>query len=275
MVFLLIRRLSCVLFRINILLINLVPFTLSAQSWVLEDSLASSLPSFVIGDADGRLYLATDQGVITQYNHVGDTLRTYQPSSQEVPTLVPWQMLRVQAYFPFQQVLSILDQNLNEVSSITLPETTLGNATLSADQLVWYISSDLVLKKYQPVLDQATLSTSLQWHLTPQTQIYLLREYQNRLYVQTNEQILIFDLFGNFLSKLPLSAQQAVQFFGDELYFISDQKIQFIHLYSGDRRNLLLPPEKNIRKILWEKEYLHAFSERFWYVYSMADHAQN
>ncbi|MEM6842373.1 MAG: hypothetical protein AAF632_09105 [Bacteroidota bacterium] len=274
MVFLTDKHLSYGLFRLNILFISLLPFTLSAQSWVLKDSLARPAPSSVIGDTNGRLYLTVIQGSIVQYDRSGDTLRTYQTSSQEMPLLLPWQLLRIQAYFPYQQVLTVLDQNLNAVSSITLPETTLGNAALGADQLVWYISTDLVLKKYQPSQDQVTLATSLQWHISSQNQIHLIQEYQNRLYVQVDEQLLVFDLFGNFLSKQLLSTHQAVQFSGNELYYIFGQNIQFIHLYSGAIRSEPLPPGKNFRKILWEKEYLHGFSERFWYVYSTVDRTQ-
>ena len=161
---------------------------LPAQAWQLLDSLAQPLPSSLCSDGSGRIYVANESGFITQLSEHGDTLRTYQPISQEAPVLLPWQMLRLQAYFPFQQKLVLLDQNLNEVSSIVLPETTMGNAALSADQQIWYVSTDLVLNKYNPTLEENTLSTSLQWFISPNSQVKLLREHQNRLYIQIDEE---------------------------------------------------------------------------------------
>ncbi|WKN41931.1 hypothetical protein [Tunicatimonas pelagia] len=262
---------SYVLFKVSLWLF---PYSLSAQSWQLEDSFALALPESVASSPHNRLYVANAQGVIMQYNRQGDTLRVHQPSNLEVPFLLPWQTLRIQAYFPFQQMLTVLDQNLSEVSTISLPEITLGNATLSADQQVWYISADLILNKYNPQLAENTLSASLQWYFSSENQVHLLREYQNRIYIQTDEQLLIFDLFGNFLSQRPLSSDHPIQFLNDEAYFLSGDYIHFIHLYSGTIRQLPMPAEKNIRKILVEKEYLHGYSERFWYTYSMVDQNQ-
>lgn len=266
-----VKLLSYVLFGINLWLLCFNYSILQAQPWELKDSTAFTLPESIVSNTPGIFYAATAKGDIIQYTSQGDTLHTYQPSHREPPVLLPWQTLRLQAYFPFQQLLTVLDQNLNEVSTIELPEATMGNATLSADQQVWYISTDLVLNKYDPQLTENTLSTSLQWYLSTNDQVHLLREYQNRLYVQTDEVLLVFDLFGNFLYRRPLSANWPIQFFADETYFLSGENIHFIHLYSAATRKLTVPTGKNIRKILMEKEYLHGYSERFWYTYLIID----
>ncbi len=266
-----VKRLNYVLFGISLWLFCFNHATLPAQSWQLEDSTAISLPKSIVNSTHNWFYIATAEGSIIQYTRQGDTLRTYQPTHQEPPILLPWQTLRLQAYFPFQQILTVLDQNLNEVSNILLPEATTGNATLSADQQVWYISTNLILNKYNPQLAENTLSTSLQWYLSAENQVHLLQEYQNRLYIQTDKALLIFDLFGNFLSKRLLSTNFPIQFLADESYFLSGESIHFIHLYSAATRRLTVPAGKNILKILIEKEYLHGYSERFWYTYSIID----
>ena len=269
-----VKHLSYVRSSIGLWLLCLSCSSLLAQSWHLEDSVVLTLPESVVTLSPDQFYVTTAQGSIIQLNLQGDTLRTYRATSQEIPLLLPWQPLRLQAFFPFQQILTVLDQNLNEVSSISLPEATIGNATLSADQQVWYISTDLLLNKYNPLLAENTLSASLQRYLTPASQVLLLREYQNRLYIQTEKQLLVFDLFGNFFSQRLLPTSNQLQFFSDEAYFHSDGTIQFFSLYSKATRSLPVPEGKNIRNILIEKEYLHGYSNRFWYTYSIADPTQ-
>jgi len=268
------KHLSYVRSSIVLWLLCLNCFSVSAQSWQLKDSIALTLPESVVSLAPDQFYVTTTQGSIVQINLQGDTLRTYQADSQEVPLLLAWQPLRLQVFFPFQQMLTVLDQNLNKVSSISLPEATIGNATLSADQQVWYISTDLLLNKYNPLLAENTLTNSLQRYLTPASQVLLLREYQNRLYVQTEEQLFVFDLFGNLLSKQPLTTSNQIHFFSDEAYFLTEDTIHFFHLYSAVKRSLPVPKGKNIYKILVEKEYLHGYSNRFWYTYSIIDLTQ-
>ncbi|MGD1889801.1 MAG: hypothetical protein ACFB15_04255 [Cyclobacteriaceae bacterium] len=251
----------------SLLLVFLFSVNLGAQSWTLVDSIATLTPSSVAVDLSGRIYFSTSEGGILQFSEAGDSLRAFQPSGQEPPDLFTWQMLRTQAYFPFQQSLLIIDQNLNEVSHVTLPETVLGNAFLGADQHVWYVNSERLLIKYNPVLDQTVLSTSLQWYLQPSSIILSLHEYQNRLYIQFSQQVIILDLYGNYLSKLSIETEKPVRFLKNNLYFTDSEKIELVGLYDNEIKEMLLPNNVSPDHLLLTENFLHIFRNNYWYRY--------
>jgi hypothetical protein len=232
---------------------------------MLVDSIAIQMPKSVTADLSGRLYFSISQGAIVQYSAAGDSLRAFQPSGQEPPQLFTWQMLRIQAYFPFQQSLIIIDQNLNEVSQFILPETILGNAFLSSDQQIWYVNSESMLIKYNPVLDQTALSTSLQWYIDPTSSILYLQEYQNRLYIQTSQRMLIMDLYGNYLSKLSLETENRARFVQDKMYYVDNGQIKVIGLYDGKLEALTIPISRTPAHLLLTDNLLHVVSDDYWY----------
>ena len=255
-------------FALNLLLsLLLFSHVAAAQHWQLLDSLSQSAPNSITQDLTGRLYIADEQGSITQYDARGDSLRTYHPESQESPTLLPWQLLRIQAYFPFQQVLQVLDQNLTEVSAFSIPETLLANPALSADQYIWYIDSEWILHKYQPILKQTVLSASLQWYIKPQSTVRLLQEYQNRLYIQVDQDVIVFDLFGNYLARLPVDVASPMRFFQKELYYFTDNYLVFINLYTNIVRQLPLPKLRPT-DVLVSDNRLYTYSNQYVYIYS-------
>jgi len=253
--------------RASLILAFLCSGKLWAQSWALLDSVAIPITKSVTVDLTGRLYFSTSDGFILQFSEAGDSLRAFQPNGQEPPNLYTWQMLRTQAYFPFQQSLVIIDQNLNKVSHFTTPETMMGNAFLSADQHVWYVSSERLLIKYNPVLDQTVLSTSLQWYLEPSSSIVSLHEYQNRLYIQTSKQVLLMDLYGNYLSKLSLETENQVRFLKNNLYFVDGSKIKLIGMYDNLVKELLIPVPWSPDYLLLTEKFLHIIKDNYWYRY--------
>ena len=258
------RHSALSLLLLSLLLIGPMAY---AQHWQLIDSLPQTAPHSIAQDLTGRLYIANEQGSIIQYSAHGDSLRTYHPQSQEPPTLLPWQLLRIQAYFPFQQTLQVLDQNLTEVSAFSIPEPLLANPTLSADQHLWYINSEWILNKYQPVLEQTVLTASLQWYIEPKSSIRLLHEYQNRLYIQVDQEVIVFDLFGNYLVRLPADVASPMRFFQEELYYFTDKHLVFINLYTNIVRQLPLPPIK-LTDVLVSEDRLYAFANQYVYIYS-------
>lgn len=260
--------LSFRLIGVNLFLALQLSTKLIAQTWQLVDSVPFQSPKSISQDQSARLYLANAQGIIFQYTEQRDSLRSFQPSSQEAPILLPWQTLRTQAYLPFEQTLVILDQNLNEVSSYLIPETAFGNATLSADQHVWYINSQLVLKKFEPITNQTVISASLQWYVSSPNSIFSVREYQNRLYVLADTEILVLDLFGNFLESWPVSASSEIHFKQNELYYLTTDKIIFLDLYNSSLRKLPNPALTTNGTFVLGAKFLHIFCNNRWYRYA-------
>jgi hypothetical protein len=69
-----------------------------------------------------------------------------------------------------------------------------------------------------------------------------LREYQNLVFLHDSRSgVLVFDNAGNFRSKIATGAAGPVGFYGDELYFVRDGELHFVHLYHGTTRRLPLP----------------------------------
>lgn len=252
----------------------LLSSTAVSQDWRLLDSIPFTPPYSVTSDLTGKLYGAQASGSVGQYDARGNRLQVYNPASQEPPLLLPWQLLRVQAYYPYQQILRVLDQNLTEVTSLEAPEIVLGNITLSADQHLWYVSSEWILKKYQPILEETVVASSLQWYVTPQTTVRMLQEYQNRLYIQLDEKVIVMDLFGNYLTSIAISKEAPlIQFRQKELYYALEDKLVFVDLYSRMMREVPLPQfrpsaDKTTGKTLVGEKWLYSFRDRNLYIYS-------
>ena len=70
-----------------------------------------------------------------------------------------------------------------------------------------------------------------------------LQEYQNRLYLNDQlHEIMIFDLSGNYIQKIPVEHIDRFDFYHDELFWIENNHLTFYNVYDMHRRQLELPP---------------------------------
>ncbi|NJL14268.1 MAG: hypothetical protein HC913_15490 [Microscillaceae bacterium] len=234
--------------RIAFLLMLLWPGALRAQ--VLTVIKKTGIPAFVQSAIDKRgfIYLANAEGVVYQLDSLGRETFVYAPRRvAEVHRLEAKMGLRIFIFYREWQGFAFLDRFLNETGYYTFPSEQIGfvqMATVSADNLLWlWDSSDFSLKKYNPQTQQVVLQTPLDLQLAAEDyEVWAMEEYQNRLFVCTRTQgLLVFDNLGNFEQKLAIQVPNVPVFAQDQLFWVEEQVLHLLHLYSLKRQQFSLP----------------------------------
>jgi hypothetical protein len=169
----------------------------------------------------------------------------------QVTVLEAGQSLRVLCFYRDLQEYLLLDRFLAPLPGYEKPakiapdETGFARlAALAGDGQLWlFDDTDYSLKKYNPVTRRVSLHVPLELVLAGQDPLFVaLREYQNLVFLHDAQGgVLVFDNVGNFRSRIATEATESLGFYGDELYFIRDDSLHFVHLYNGDTRRLSLP----------------------------------
>ncbi len=223
-----------------------------AQTLRVEKAIPIPAPTAFSTNQTGRLFLGDTQGVVRAYDTTGRVTHFFSPPRvAEVAALEAGQHLRVFCFYRDLQEYLVLDRFLAPLPGYEKPvkiapdETGFARlATLAADGQLWlFDDTDFSLKKYNPVTRRVSLHVPLELVLAGQDPLFVsLREYQNLVFLHdARSGVLVFDNAGNFRSKIAAEASGAVGFYGDELYFVRDGALHFLHLYNGTTRRLALP----------------------------------
>ncbi len=208
-----------------------------AQQWYIVDSLSfKETVVSVSRDLTGNLYLAYASGKLRKYD---DTLLLMASSHEGSPDLISSidasQILKILVFYQEPQQFQFFNRFLNPIHSPQSFNTEsfahFSIATLSSDQMIWLINDDLMrLQKYNPILQEFVVDTDLSYYLQGNFQVSKLAEHKNRLYMQYNDEILVFDFMGNFINKLPLEIKGPFSLHQDHLFFLQKEKLFKYHL---------------------------------------------
>ncbi len=233
---------------------------LSAQQYNLLARVPVDRPVHITADLLGHVYVQTADGAILKYNRDGAMLaRAASPHTAAATTLHAGQSLRLFAFYVASQQFQYVDRQLQPSALYSLPTTDFySQAAPSSDQGIWlWNASQVQLEKYRPALQDVIVSTPARMYLSEDHQISQVEEYQHHVYVgdQAHE-ILVFDLLGNYLQKLPLTGIAHFDFAGDELYWLHDNTINLYHLYQGRQQQMKLPAGVRPIRILLAEDRL-------------------
>ncbi|MCU0429885.1 MAG: hypothetical protein MUF42_07910 [Cytophagaceae bacterium] len=195
------------------------------------------------------LYVAESNGDIHKLDSLGSKLFTWSPQKRaELTSIDAWRNVNVLLFYRNFQEILLLDRFLANHSTFRLsqfPEIGFARlVALSSDNNLWLIDEqDFSLKKFNLTYHQVTQNTSLDLLLDPdQYELSDLREYQNQVYLlDKRNNLLVFDIMGNYKNKIPVRGMQQLQFRNDELYYTDGDSLRFIHLYQYKTRSLPLP----------------------------------
>jgi hypothetical protein len=227
---------------------------------VLKDS-----PVAVATDIQQRVYVALNKGKIVQYDSVGNQLAYYSPTQvAEVTTLEARFGVRLYAFYQDLQSFTVFNRFLQPIEQYRLPADKIGFAQTvawSADRTIWvWDSQDIALKKYNPMTQEVTLQVSL-WQVLPteaqSTDIVRMQEYENRLYIFTAKEVLIMDIWGNWLSTL--SSPTLACLHAEKLWALVGKEIQSTNLYKPTEKNSLACPSLPENVL-----FLHLAPQRLW-----------
>lgn len=258
-----------------ILLIYLFFITSSSIAQTLlhvTDSIALPSPvAAVSSDRRNHIFIASVEGSIRKYTPEGDLLLTFSPpKAGEASLLEAWKTMQVFVFYETFQEFLILDRFLNTSNRYTFPMELVGYAqmaTFASDQGLWvFDGSDFSLKKYHPQTQQVTIVTSLNLLLDPSNyKVTFMREYQNLVFVgDENSGILIFDNLGNYLKKLAYPQVKFFTFLDEEIVFLKENKVHFIHLYNQKENERIweVPSSLSLQQCIPTRQNLIGVSEQ-------------
>jgi len=209
-------------------------------------------------DIEGNIYVSTKRGTIIKFDSLFTELFTF--ASDDIIPLTSIDVsfhFRIFGFYQVNQSYFILDRHFKALFHGNFDTVTIGNgtaATYATDNSLWiFDDADLSLKKLNPTLNQIEVNIKLP--LLIQAEEYLVNQleaYQNRIFVNNYlHGIYVFDQFGNYLKKLPVSTNSKFTIYRESLIFIADAFLKSINIYSNEIVELgEIPDVKGLLKII-------------------------
>jgi hypothetical protein len=234
--------------------------------------------SEVSQDRYGNIYVITQGGTIHQFDSMGRKQLIYSPPLVADITLFEARTtVRLFAFYRDLQSFSLLNRFLTPIENYKFDEEKIRFArvaNLSADNQVWLVDDiDFSIKKFDKNFNTIALRTPLDLLFAEKEyDINYICEYQNQLFLNDrNTGILVFDNLGNFIRKIELEkGTDYFNFLEEEIYFLENNEIRLIHLYTGVERKMVLPQtvqNQEVKRVLLRKDKLFIFTENELYLF--------
>ena len=253
--------------------------TVCAQTGsMVSKQLLSSPVELCNTDRFGNIYLSHKNGNLSKRDQFGRLLAQFASQRYgKLSTLETWTSLRIFLFYQDIQQFVFLDRYLNQSEFLEFPPGQFGLVMLlapSSDNQLWVLDSGpLTLIKYDINFGSITLSQVLNPLLKESNlQPCQLFEYQNRIYLgDSNLGILVFDNLGNYIQTIDKSGAELVYPYKEELYFLRNNNLHFVSIYSEGQRVVELPDNQVEYKhvLLTDKSLILAsMNELFIYHYT-------
>jgi len=244
--------------------------TLQSQNITLVRTLPIPNPQNVSSDLYGNIYIADQQGNLTQYNAKGDSLRHFAPEQvANLHSLEAWKGLEILLFYRDLQRYTWLNRFLTPLETHNLNNEHIGFArvlTYANDGNLWlFDEQDFSLKKYNTRSNTVSLKTPCDLLFNPKTyNLSFLREYQNQVFLlDSHSGIFIFDNFGNYKKKLQFSNINFISFVKDDIVYFQRNILYLYSLYTDVQHKLYLPIEYNYKDFfLISVGYVYLFTNK-------------
>ncbi|MCS6833571.1 MAG: hypothetical protein NZ521_08350, partial [Flammeovirgaceae bacterium] len=224
-------------------------------------------------DRYGFLLLAFQEGRIAKYDSMGNIFAEFSPERPACASVLEaWATVQIFAYYRDFQSFSWFNRWLVLTETIPLSSEKVGFVTIATpanDGNLWlFDQSTFSLKKYSPMLSKVFLETRLDL-LFPSELVspVFLREYQNQLYCYDERQgLLIFDLLGNLIHTIPITAIHTVGFYQHFWYYVRDNQWYRRKLYEkADPIVVALPHPAE--QLLWHGNHVYLIGKNWFNIY--------
>ncbi|MCU0420558.1 MAG: hypothetical protein MUC38_12975 [Cyclobacteriaceae bacterium] len=227
--------------RLCLLLLVIASCAAAQQQGELVARVKLKNPVGVAVDRLGNFYVTETSGTIKKINPEGRVVARHK--GKRAPELLePWNPLRVFAYHRPTQTYQLLNQELHETTTLSLPPSFAIRPWLvcpTAENHVWIMDeADRTLKRIN------LAQNKIQSEFTLPEAMGLprhLREYQNVLIVQGEQaQVEIYNGVGNRIKHFDLPTLRNINVAGEDIYLVADDRILFYHLFSEQETSLTL-----------------------------------
>jgi|SRR6478609_9707588 len=232
-------QMRIILFRLLLLLpFVLVCYSSNAQNLKkVKEFKAGKIESVSI-DRLGDFFLVFKSGEIKKYDANGKILASLK--KDKVATLVePWYHPKIFVYDQRDQQIAIYDRNFQSPDIRQLEPSTAIKPLLACptndNKLLVLDGADLSIKKVNPSNNEVTAEFYVDSAESKPNFVYM-RDYQNLIFLlDKNSGIVFYNTVGKKINQLKTDANN-FGFFGEELYFLQDDKVVFFDLYTEKTR---------------------------------------
>lgn len=257
------------IFAILILLVNQ---TTNAQKSSLKhiDSIKVSKDSEMSTDHLGNLYIITPTNDILKYNRDGKLLANANFKIYgKIASIDVSNPFMIFVFYRDQNKIIVLDNLFNILNTIDLESANIsqvGSMARSFDNQIWlYDLADLKLKKYQ--LDLTLIYSSAPFNLLPikhSFQIKQILDVSSAVQVLNENQILQFDIFGNYHNIiLEDSLLSNYQFYNNIIQFYNNGKLFFYNSKLFEMSEMIVSDIPQIKNIRIEKERVYILTDEY------------
>ncbi len=234
--------------RTFIILLTLVPWLCTAQG---NGTTTLTPGTIVMSSVDqlGNFYLRLSDGSLKKYDPSGKVMAEFSlPVAGSITLLECWNQLKVYYYQRGRQSYVLLDHYLVSQGEFEIDPSYAVDPLLvspGANNTLWILDgADLSLKRVNRMLNRVELEMNLPGSGFPsQPDFVYLREYQNMIFLlERNTGIHVFSILGRPVNHIKASGLDSFNFMGEELYYLQDDTIQLMDLFSGETRAMKVSP---------------------------------
>jgi hypothetical protein len=242
------------------ILFFLLPICANAQFEKIKSIEVKNIVVSAFVDRPGDLYMILESMTIEKYSVDGVPLASLTNAS--LPTLFdPRDGARLFMYRKASQSFQFLNPLLEEVSSTKINQAFAIAPYLACtfgDQgLAILDSADWSIKRVNLRTSIVNMEASIQSLISPKTNITFIREYQNFIFLLDRDKgILVLNGMGKLIKTIEVKGLNYFNFIGEELYYLQDNQLKFIDLFTAETRSLALPEPCEIALLTDERLYL-------------------
>lgn len=250
-------------------------FYFKRHEWKLVAAIKTQPIQKVSIDTYSNFFIADDKGNVYKFDSLGKQQLQFSPLKKgDISLLEAWRTVNIfifyrdlQEYIILDRFLTTSQQNFSFRQFNNNDEKRIGFArlaNLASDNNLWvFDDEDFSLKKFSTSLNKVTLHTPLDLILDPSFyDLTYMREYQNLLFINDkNSGILIFDNLGNYKTKLPFKNINYFNFKGNNIYFLSENKLISFDIYTLRQNSIPLPEGKKYNYVLLGENKIYFFSK--------------
>lgn len=225
-----------------------IPFIASSQSDLKKvKGWKTKNVTLISEDRLGNFFLIQKDGKIRKYDPDGKVLAS---GFEKALTLIePWYQPSVFMYVRSKQKYMITGRNFENRQEFELEPALAVEPYLvcpTHDNKLWILDhADLSLKKVNrftnEVIHEFGIDSTL---LSPNNDFIYLREYLNLIFLlDKNSGILILNHLGNVIGKIEVSNLTSFYFYGEDLYYLHENKLKFINILNEKQHEVQLPTD--------------------------------
>ncbi|MBS1507948.1 MAG: hypothetical protein JSS79_15010 [Bacteroidetes bacterium] len=198
-------------------------------------------------DRLGNFFLVFTNGAIRKYDPQGKVLAALpaKPDHKTPDLIEPWFHPSVFVFRKDNHQLITYDRNLELSDEVRLDPSIAISPSLvcptNDNKLLVFDEADYSVKKVKPFTHQIITEFDIDTTQSAKPDFIFMREYQNLIFMQDkNSGIFIYSNVGKLVNQIR-TASGNFGFFGEELFYLQDDKIVFYDLYTEKTREIKCP----------------------------------